>query len=664
MNGDCLLQSLHDVRAVLSKANPEDRDRLIQVRDWVTSLIEFDLVAPEALDRTKALRDALTRVVEGASRDPRAILDGAAEIAAQVAEITEPAQSTPAPPEEPILPADTDEELLREYIAESLDHVSIAESALLEIEANPEEAEAINRVFRAFHTIKGTSGFLGLALTQELAHRAETILSRARDGEITITGGYADIVLESCDALRAMIEGLRTTSAGERLPVPPSAAQLLARLKEPEKHGICSGEQPAPAPENPTPARRPQPAAESSIRVATQRLDHLIDTVGELVVAHSMVAQDPDVNSARLERLFKNIMHTSKIVRELQDISMSLRMVPLRGTFQKMARLVRDLGRKTGKPVQYVQAGEETEIDRNMVDRLGDPLVHMVRNAIDHGLESPQERGRGEKPEVGTVGLRAYHAAGHVVIELSDDGRGLDKARILAKGVERGLVKSDEHLSDADIYALIFNAGFSTAAKVTDVSGRGVGMDVVKSSIEALRGRIQIASEKGVGTTITVYLPLTMAITDAMLVRVGAERYLLPTATIEQSFRPGPGAVSTVEGRGEIVMLRDEIIPIVRLAEVFGVPGAITDIFESLLIAVEIEGRRCALMADDLLGQQQVIVKALGAGIGEIAGISGGTILGDGRVGLILDISGILDLTQTSTGSGPAGTFTSARAVA
>lgn len=662
---------MRDVHAVLADSSPEDRDRIIQVRDWIASLIELDLVDPAARDRTRALRDALTRIIEGASQEPRAVLEGAAEIAAQVVAMTPDAGATAAPSSaaEPTLPADTDAELLREYILESLDHVAGAEAALLDLEANPEDGEAINRVFRAFHTIKGTSGFLDLFLNQEIAHRAETILSRARDGEIRISGGYADVVLESCDALKTMIEGLRDLSPGERLTVPSSVPSLLARLSDPEKHGIAACEEPAIPRESPTPAlvqpenASAQSVAESSIRVATQRLDHLIDMVGELVVAHSMVAQDPDVNSGRFERLFKNVTHTSKIVRELQDISMSLRMVPLRGVFQKMVRLVRDLGRKTGKSVQFSQAGEETEIDRNMVDLLGDPLVHMVRNAVDHGLESPDERARQGKAETGTVALHAYHAAGHVVIELRDDGCGLDKERILRKGIERGLVQPDEHLSDAEIFALIFNAGFSTADQVTDVSGRGVGMDVVKSSIEALRGRIQITSERGRGTTIAVHLPLTMAITDAMLVCVGSQRYLLPTTAIEESFRPGSGAVSTVEGRSEIVMLRGEIIPIVRLADVFHVSGARTEIAKSILIAVENEGRRCALMADDLLGHHQVVVKALGAGIGDIPGISGGTILGDGRVGLILDVAGIIDLTQTCTRN-TMGTFTHAGAAA
>jgi two-component system chemotaxis sensor kinase CheA len=368
--------------------------------------------------------------------------------------------------------------------------------------------------------------------------------------------------------------------------------------------------------------------------------------VGELVIAQSMVAQDPQVTSGHAPRLQRNVSHAGKIIRELQDLTMSLRMVPLKGVFQKMNRLVRDLARKSGKKVQFVTEGEDTEIDRNMVESLNDPLVHMIRNSVDHGIEQPDTRTENGKDESGTVTLRAYHAAGNVVIQLEDDGKGLDRERILAKAVERGLIDNNKELSDAETFMLIFQAGFSTAEKITDVSGRGVGMDVVKRNIESLRGRIEVASKKGEGSTFSIRLPLTMAITDAMILSVGEETYLLPTVSIEQSFQPPAGSISTVSGQGEMVMLRGELLPLFRLHSLFNVPKAVSDPYEALLIVIEGGGHRCALMVDELLGQQQVVIKSLGRGMAKVPGVSGGAILGDGRVGLILDATGLLQLAE------------------
>jgi two-component system chemotaxis sensor kinase CheA len=368
--------------------------------------------------------------------------------------------------------------------------------------------------------------------------------------------------------------------------------------------------------------------------------------VGELVIAESMISQDPTVKQGGHIELNRKIAHAEKIVRELQDLSMAMRMVPLKAPFQKVARLVRDLGSRSGKRVEFVAVGEDTEIDRNMVDFLGDPLVHMVRNSVDHGIEPPEERRAAGKPEHGTVRLAAYHASGNVVVELRDDGRGLDRDKIVRKAIQQGLIASAEGLTDKDVYDLIFAPGFSTADKITDVSGRGVGMDVVRRNIEALRGRVEIQSRPGEGTTFLVRLPLTLAITDGMLVRVGRERYIVPTINIHLSFRPPRSTLSTVAGRGEMVMLRDEIMPLVRLHRMFGVTDAKEDPTDALLMVVGDGSQRTALLVDELLGQQQVVAKTLGDGLGRVPAISGGAILGDGRVGLILDVNELLTLAR------------------
>jgi two-component system, chemotaxis family, sensor kinase CheA len=384
--------------------------------------------------------------------------------------------------------------------------------------------------------------------------------------------------------------------------------------------------------------------------------------VGELVISQSMIAQDPELLTGEKARLTRNVARSGKIVRELQDLTMSLRMVPLKAMFQKMSRLVRDLSHKSGKAVRFVTEGEETEIDRNMVESLGDPLVHMVRNAVDHGLESADGRAAAGKSTTGTVTLRAFHAAGNVIIELEDDGKGLDRQRILAKALERNLIAPGQDLSESQTFALIFLPGFSTAEKVTDVSGRGVGMDVVRSRVEAMHGRIDIRSTRGQGSVFTLTLPLTMAITDGMLIRVGRERYLLPTVSIIESFRPQAGSLSTVAGRGEMVMLRGNLVPILRLHRLFGVEGSVTNAMQGLLIVIEASGARCALLVDELLGQQQVVIKSMSAALGQVQGVAGGAILGDGRVGLILDAGGIAKLARERSGDSTALTLGEAQA--
>lgn len=600
------------------------------------------------------------------------------------------------PQDNPTLPQDADLELMGEFITECLDHISAGEASLLELESNHEDNDQINTVFRAFHTIKGTSGFLGMDHLQRLAHLAENLLDRARDGEIRIKGGYADLALKSCDVIRTMIEELEGVEPGQPLLIPDNYGELLGQLSDPEAAGVSDDadteemrlgdilvgkgqadrkqvekiakdqggkplgeallEEKAASASNVAKALRTQKKitgqrSDATIRVGTGRLDTLINMVGELVIAHSMVTQDPDVASGTRTRLTRNVSQAGKIIRELQDLSMSLRMVPLKGTFQKMARLVRDLARKAGKSIQFITEGEDTEIDRNMVEVLNDPLVHMMRNAVDHGVETPDKRQAAGKDPTGTVWLRAYHSAGNVVIELQDDGKGLDRDKILAKAIDKGLIEPGKELTDSEAFGMIFLAGFSTAEKVTDVSGRGVGMDVVRKGIESLRGKIDVTSKPGEGSTFAVRVPLTMAITDGMLIRVGAERYLLPTISIERSFRPKKDILSTVTGRGEMVMVRGNLLPIFRLHRLFNVPDAITDLCQGMLIVVDGEESRCALMVDELLGQQQVVIKTLGSSIGHIPGVAGGAILGDGHVGLILDAVELVRLVDDEAGS-------------
>lgn len=570
------------------------------------------------------------------------------------------------------LPGDTDLDLLGDFLTESVDSLTAAESALLELEADPSHEEAINTVFRAFHTVKGTSAFLGLGRIAAFAHEAESLLSRVRDQEIAYTRACAELSLASSDMLKALLDEVKHAAAGNgRLRVPHGYAVLFDALSSydpgAEPTGIVGAIAPAasdrpetsvdapttavPAENGPGTARSSAASGDATIRVRTDRLDRLIDMVGELVIAQSMISGDSELDQRLQHELTRKISHAGKIVRELQDLSMSMRMVELRPTFQKLARVVRDTAVKAGKEVVFNVTGDDVEIDRQLADLLGDPLVHMVRNAVDHGVEGPDERLRAGKMRTGSVRLQAYHASGNVVVELIDDGRGLHRDKIVAKAIEKGLIESDKGMTDSEVFNLIFAPGFSTAEKVTDISGRGVGMDVVRRNLEAIRGRIDITSAPGKGTTFAIRLPLTLAVTDGMLVRVGQERFVVPTTHIHMSFRPEPMMLSTIVGRGEVVLLRGELMPIARLHELFGVPDAVHSPLDGLLMIVGDAERRTALLVDELLGQQQVVAKTLGDSLGKVPGLSGGAILGDGRVGLILDVTETVALAQSGGAS-------------
>ncbi len=628
-------------------------------------------------------------------------------VAAPVQAIAPPARISEPVSVVETLPDDVDMDLLHDFIAESRDMLAGAEASLLQLETDPTDDEAINTVFRAFHTIKGTAAFLGLSKLSGFAHKAESLLSQVRDRVVVYTSHNADLSLQSADMLREFLDAVDSASAGTPVLIPDGCGELTRDL-EAAAAGLVTApvvsDQPLPAARlgdilvdrgvvdrgtleavhavdpsiplgqalveaNVAPLKdvaqalrqqaqqQKQVRQEStgstgsndSIRVSTDRLDKLIDMVGELVIAQAMIGADGIVTQAGHQTLTRKVSMAGKIVRDLQDLSMSMRMVPLKPVFGKLARLVRDLSQKGGKSVEFQTHGEDTELDRNMVDAISDPLVHMVRNSMDHGLESPSDRTAMGKRPAGLLRLSAFHAGGAVVVELHDDGRGLNRDKIVAKAIAKGLIDSDKTLSDQDVFALIFAPGFSTADQVTDISGRGVGMDVVRRNIESIRGRIEISSTVGKGTTFTLRLPLTLAITDGMLVRVGQERYIVPTTSIQLSFRPSAEQICTVAGRGEMVVLRDETLPVLRLHRLFNVAGACERFDESLLMLVGDGDKRVALLVDDLLGQHQVVAKSLGQGIGRVDGLSGGAILGDGRVGLILDIAQLIQLSRSGT---------------
>ncbi|MCP4670027.1 MAG: chemotaxis protein CheA, partial [Desulfobacula sp.] len=583
--------------------------------------------------------------------------------------------------------SDDDMEILVDFISEASENLDSIEINLIELEQDPENKDIINDIFRPFHTIKGVSGFLSLIKINKLSHTTENFLDSARSGDFIINDTATDIILESVDTLKKLIEKvqegtetgfmppdddldikalsdrlkkLQTALAnGETEPIgeillqkgdissqdldqaleqqkgqlDKKIGQILIDEKKAEPRQIAS----ALMEQKQVKQQGKKQVVAAQVKVSTQKLDDLVDYAGELVIAQSMLKQKTSNDSS----LSQSVSQLGQIVTNMQTIAMSMRMIPIKATFMKMIRLVRDLSRKSGKEISLNMEGEDTEIDRNVVDALYEPMVHMIRNSCDHGIEKKQVRLEEGKPSQGAITLRAYHKGGHIIIEIQDNGKGLDKDRILEKAMGTGLITGSEQMTDAQIFDLIMQPGFSTAKEITDVSGRGVGMDVVKSGIEKFRGQLNIESEKGKGSKFTISLPLTLAIIDGMLVRVEKERYVIPTMAIQKAFKPGKDEYYTVEGKSEVIKDRGNLVPLIRLHEVFHNNKEKKSIQESIVVVVESKDEKRALLVDELLGKDEYVIKSLGSNLENIEGLAGGAILADGRVGLILDVHGI-----------------------
>jgi two-component system chemotaxis sensor kinase CheA len=598
--------------------------------------------------------------------------------------------ATPSQTEESfVLEDDADLELLNEFCNEGRDLLQQVEQGVLVLEENPTHKDTLNQVFRAFHTFKGGAGFLGIKPIQHLAHQLESVLDAARQNHLTITREVIEVILAGGDALqlyiKAIAQQLQGEGRGQAIVVPTAA--LLARAQVclegplPPAEGSHTHAAPTAIPsQEPTQTQQPAmalmppqvtavydniqadmplPASRETgkthtiakpanriarnealtqfVKLDTRKLDTLVDLMGELVIAQSMVVQHPDVRISGDRNLERYLRQLSRITTDLQHNAMSLRMVPIRSVMQKMARLVRDLAATQTKQIQLHLNGEDTELDRKIVEELADPLLHMMRNAVDHGIETPAERlAQGKSPQ-GNIHLQALHQGGGILIRIRDDGKGLNAKKILSKARQRGLIAADSEPSEKDIYNLIFLPGFSTADSVTEISGRGVGMDVVRGSINKLRGRVDIDSEPGLGTTFNIFLPLTLAIIDAMLVGVGQERFILPTLTIRESLKPQPGMVFTVQGKGEVISVRGKLIPLTRLSTKLGLPGQAQDPCDGIVIVVDSGNQNRALLVDSLIGKQEVVIKSLGEIFKHQQGMSGAAILSDGRVALIID---------------------------
>lgn len=450
------------------------------------------------------------------------------------------------------------------------------------------------------------------------------------------------------DVRRSDIEELFSWVADESeleiMPLDDAAGTVSATAGEPPESAIPHEEEAVRGQERGKSAGKEA----GSIRVAIDKVDGLINMVGELVITQSMLSQatthlaDGDIKT--LEKVLEGVIQLERNTRELQENVLQIRMLPISTAFSRFPRLVRDLCGKMGKEIELKMTGEHTEVDKTVLEKIGDPLVHLVRNSLDHGIETPAVRTAAGKPAVGTIELCAYHEGGDIIIKVIDDGAGLNRERILRKATDNGLVGEHEELTDERIYNLIFAPGFSTAEQVSDISGRGVGMDVVRRNVRDLGGNVTIASNTNAGSTVTIRLPLTLAILDGQLARIGSETFIISLVSIVESLQMRSEQISRIAGQSELYRLRNEYIPIIRLNELFGMQGGKRDLLEGLLMIVEADGRRVGLFVDDLMGQQQVVIKSLETNFRQIQGVSGATILGDGTVALIIDVPGLIQL--------------------
>jgi two-component system chemotaxis sensor kinase CheA len=670
---NCLLAELEEL--IATGAVPADIARAVHLaRTWVDAMLNatalFDSATLERLNEwANWMQSACTALGAGQTAAP---LPSRWDEPIQMGDPAATAAATPKPVETtdeiPLeMNIDQDGDLLREFANESHEHLQNIELGVLKLEEDPQDAETLNSIFRAFHTFKGGSALLNLTPVKNLAHELESLLDLARQHKLIIDSEVINVILDGGDVLTQFVTEIEAQLSGTK-PRGPALIPTQELIVLVRAYTRNAGQPPSTDPgtgKTPTAkhAAKPDPSsagiratepgggngrahsgAASSVKVDTQKLDSLVDLIGEMVIAQAQVVQDQNVQSIQSQHLARNLAQLRRITNELQRTGMSLRMVPIRATFQKMVRLVRDLAAKEGKQVELKMTGEDTELDRTIVEQLNDPLVHMIRNSVDHGIEKPDVRQAKGKPEQGLVTLRAFHQGGNIVIQVQDDGAGISKDRILAKAIEKGLVAKDQQLSEREIFDLIFAAGFSTAEKITEISGRGVGMDVVRRNIEALRGKVEIQSVEGRGSTFTIYLPLTLAIIDGLIVGVGEQRYILPTLGVRESFRPKPAMLSTVQERGEVVNVRGHLSPLLRLYDHFQVEPRTTDPTEGVVVVVGTERENRCLLVDQLLGKQEVVIKGLGETFQQAPGLAGAAILGDGSVGLILDVDAFVCL--------------------
>ncbi|HVP06242.1 MAG TPA: chemotaxis protein CheA [Candidatus Acidoferrum sp.] len=594
------------------------------------------------------------------------------------------------------MPNDTDfqldemKEIIDDFLVETDELLNSLDTNLVKLETAPSNLDLLNEIFRAAHTIKGTSSFLGFEQVTNLTHKMEDILNKLRKAEMVVTPDIMDLMLESLDILKLLVSNIRekndeivdlteilarlvaadsgqsvpavSTAPTGRAPVEKKAVSTTRPVSEQKSPAVTvDGGEAAPESTNESPEAAAKSgkrsliekrSSDQTIRVDVDRLDSLMNLMGELVLGRNSLVQavakvigdnDGDPRTQHLNRAAASVNY---ITTELQMAVMKMRMQPVGKVFSKFPRLVRDLARDAGKQIDLVMSGEETELDKSVIEEIGDPLVHIIRNSCDHGIELPDARTAKGKPAKGTVKLSACQEGSNIVIRIEDDGKGLDVAAIREKAVERGLATrvDVDKMADRDVFHFIFEPGFSTAKVVSDVSGRGVGMDVVRTNIEKLNGLIELDSQKDAGMTISIKLPLTLAIIQGLLVESDKEVYILPLSSVLETVKTQQVEVYYINRR-PVLRLRDEIIPIINMAGVLGAaPGGLLLAEKPYIVVVGLAEKKLGINIDRFLGQEEVVIKSLGQYLGATEGIAGATILGDGRIRLIVDLLGLFNL--------------------
>ena len=588
----------------------------------------------------------------------------------------------------PCINETTDHSLIDDFLRESREHLENVEKELLQIDEN-NDPQCLHSIFRSFHTIKGVSAFLGFGCLKELTHSLENLVDKLRSNTLSLDSEIINLLLDGVDFIGNFLNNTQFLEGEELNTQIPKIDETLFKIQKcvedklEQKNGkrigeilisdgnitneqveealqkqnagdkrqigeILQKEQGVPAKVIDSAVKKQKnkksALSDQTIRISVDKLENLMDAVGEVGVAFSMFSNDPSLKDGKNASLYKKLSRANMLMRQVQGLTFSLRMVSINSLFQKAKRLAWDLGRSQGKLVRIIMEGENTEIDKSMVERLGDPLVHLVRNAMDHGVETSQDRAQSGKTQTATIRLKAYHKSGNVFIEIQDDGRGLDCNQIWAKAVERGILTENQELDTREIQKLIFHPGFSTATKVTDLSGRGVGMDVVKQNLEAMGGIVDIQSAHGSGTTIILRLPLTTANVNGMVVRAGKEKYILPTLSILETSRISIEKIQYVMNKDRMIELRGRLTPVYPLEELVGLEAFPKD--QVIIILLEdVLGRRFGIMVDEILEQQNVVIKQVGEGLGRIPIVAGGAIMADGGICLVLDVNGMAKIT-------------------